>query len=44
MGQTVNLSSSDRLGALPSGRTFSMFLYTDWEMLNRQRTLYENRE
>ena len=23
---------------------FSMFLYTDWEMLNRQRTLYGNRE
>ena len=21
-----------------------MFLYTDWEMLNRQRTLYGNRE
>nr|DAS83256.1 MAG TPA: hypothetical protein [Caudoviricetes sp.] len=24
MGQTVNLSSSDRLGALPSGRTFDV--------------------
>nr|DAF71133.1 MAG TPA: hypothetical protein [Caudoviricetes sp.] len=25
MGQSVKLSSSDRLGALPSGRTFRCF-------------------